>query len=174
MRHRSNKLLNAERIAVAEAFELKVRSVEENFRKSLKIDQDNMAATAAERHTRRGAPLPSRGLTTWFRTEDVPSALVLAKIAGEAAPDWLTVDLDEGIDTVLAAFLHRNRPGTVARPGICAGPATSFRMSSRTRRHCERKTCAVRKKNTFDLCHLRDENSLHQSNGERNNEGNSI
>lgn len=82
--------LDAERLAIAGAFGLKVRSVEQHFRQSFKIDQEKMSEIAEEMHKRRGGPPGPTDTSTRYLTEDVPFGLVfvlaLAKIAGVPAP----------------------------------------------------------------------------------------
>lgn len=82
--------IDAERQAIAEAFGFKVRSVEQHFRQSFKIERDSMAAIAEEMHKRRGGPPGPTDTSTRFVSEDVPFGLVfvlaLAKIAGVPAP----------------------------------------------------------------------------------------
>ncbi|WP_404300858.1 NAD/NADP octopine/nopaline dehydrogenase family protein [Alicycliphilus denitrificans] len=82
--------LDAERRALARAFGLQVRSIEEHFAKSFNTRSAQLADIAAELHASRGGPPGPTDVGTRFLGEDVPYGLVfssvLARIAGMPMP----------------------------------------------------------------------------------------
>lgn len=82
--------LDAERRALARAFGLQVRSIEEHFAKSFNTRSTQLADIAAELHASRGGPPGPTDVGTRFLGEDVPYGLVfssvLARIAGMPMP----------------------------------------------------------------------------------------
>ena len=82
--------IDAERLAVARAFGLAVRTIEEHFRQSFDVSASRLADIAAELHAKRGGPPGPTDLSTRFLGEDVPFGLVfhqaIARIAGVSTP----------------------------------------------------------------------------------------
>jgi len=82
--------LDAERRAVAAAFGLSVRSVEQHFEHSFDLPHASLAEHAALLHARRGGPPGPTTLETRFVLEDAPFGLAFtataARIAGVAVP----------------------------------------------------------------------------------------
>ena len=82
--------LDAERRALATAFGLSVRGIEEHFAQSFATTAARLADIAAELHARRGGPPGPTDIKTRFLSEDVPFGLVfslaLGKVAGVATP----------------------------------------------------------------------------------------
>jgi opine dehydrogenase len=77
--------LDAERIALANAFGLKVRTIEEHFAKSFGTSSDRLADIAAELHAKRGGPPGPTDADTRFLSEDVPYGLVFSLALGDCA-----------------------------------------------------------------------------------------
>lgn len=82
--------LDAERLAIAQAFGLKVRTIERHFGESFNTAADRLADIAAELHGKRGGPPGPTDVGTRFLTEDVPYGLVftlaLSHVAQIPAP----------------------------------------------------------------------------------------
>lgn len=82
--------LDAERRSVAEAYGIKVRSVEQHLAQSFGTATVNLADIAAELHLRRGGPPGPTDVNTRFLSEDVPYGLVflfaLGSVAGVPTP----------------------------------------------------------------------------------------
>lgn len=87
--------LDAERLALAAAFGLQVRSLEQHFAQSLSCQATTLADIASELHAARGGPPGPTDVQTRFLAEDMPYGLVftlaLAAIAGLAMPATRTV-----------------------------------------------------------------------------------
>jgi opine dehydrogenase len=85
------KLLDAEKIAVARAFGLRVQTIEEHFARSFKTSSDGrLADIASELHAKRGGPPGPTDVNTRFLVEDVPYGLIftlaLSQIAAVPTP----------------------------------------------------------------------------------------
>lgn len=82
--------LDIERLAVAAAYGVAVRTIGEHFVLSFGVAPGPVAAMAAELDARGGAPLGPKSLDSRYLTEDVPFGLVateaLARAAGVASP----------------------------------------------------------------------------------------
>lgn len=82
--------LDAERLAVAAAYGVQVRTIFEHFRLSFAVDGGSVAEMCATIHARGDAPLGPKSLDTRYITEDVPFGLVateaLARAGGIAVP----------------------------------------------------------------------------------------
>jgi opine dehydrogenase len=82
--------LDAERLALAAAFGVKVRTIEEHFAKSFGATAESLAGIAAELHAKRGGPPGPTDVGTRYLSEDIPFGLafevVLGEIAGLAMP----------------------------------------------------------------------------------------
>ena len=82
--------LDAERIALAAAFGLQVRTIEAHFAKSFGTESARLADIAAELHAKRGGPPGPTETDTRFLEEDVPFGLVfnlaLGPVAGVPMP----------------------------------------------------------------------------------------
>ena len=82
--------LDAERCAVAAAFGLPVRTIEQHFEYSFDLPRAPLAEQAALLHARRGGPPGPTTLDTRFVLEDAPFGLVFtstaARIAGVRTP----------------------------------------------------------------------------------------
>lgn len=91
--------LEAERLALARAFGVEVRTIERHFAESFGVQATRLADIAAELHAKRGGPPGPTDVHTRFVTEDVPYGLVFAaalgRIAGLALP---------ATDTIVAAL----------------------------------------------------------------------
>ena len=117
--------LDAERRALARAFGLHVRSIEEHFAKSFDTRSGQLADIAAELHASRGGPPGPTDVGTRFLGEDVPYGLafssVLARIAGMPMPCTETMieasslitgrDLRAENDLIDALGLRSETPG---------------------------------------------------------------
>jgi opine dehydrogenase len=82
--------LDAERVAIANAFGMSVRSVNKHFSQSFNVDAERLEDIAVELHRRRGGPPGPTDMNTRFLSEDVPFGLVfllaLGQIAGIGTP----------------------------------------------------------------------------------------
>jgi opine dehydrogenase len=82
--------LDAERLALARAFGLEVRTIEMHFAQSFGTQAAKLADIAAELHAKRGGPPGPTDVDTRFLAEDVPFGLVfqaaLGRLAGVATP----------------------------------------------------------------------------------------
>lgn len=82
--------LDAERLAIAEAFGVKVRILRRHFHLSFHVPEGPVAEMAAHLATGRTDPLAPATLDTRYITEDLPYGIAvtetLARIAGVAAP----------------------------------------------------------------------------------------
>jgi opine dehydrogenase len=76
--------LDAERLALAAAFGLQVRTIEKHFAKSFNTTSEKLADIAAELHAKRGGPPGPTDTTTRFLGEDVPFGLVFSAALGAA------------------------------------------------------------------------------------------
>jgi opine dehydrogenase len=74
--------LDAERIALARAFGLQVRTVEQHFAKSFGTTAATLEDIAAELHAKRGGPPGPVDTGTRFLAEDVPFGLVFNQVLG--------------------------------------------------------------------------------------------
>lgn len=68
--------LDAERMAVAGAFGLRLRTIERHFAQSFDTQSERLAEIAAELHDKRGGPPGPTDVNTRFLSEDVPYGLV--------------------------------------------------------------------------------------------------
>lgn len=84
------EMLDAERLAVANAFGLSLPGVAQNFIKSFKVQGTSLAEVATALHEQRGGPPGPTAVDTRYLTEDVPFGLVcllaLARMADVATP----------------------------------------------------------------------------------------
>lgn len=82
--------LDAERLAVAGAFGLRVRTIQRHFAQSFDTTSERLADIAAELHEKRGGPPGPTDVGTRFLSEDVPYGLVftlaLCHVAQVPAP----------------------------------------------------------------------------------------
>jgi opine dehydrogenase len=82
--------MDHERRAIASAFGLHVRTIEEHFHHSFGVPLTSLANIAAELHRRRGGPPGPTSLESRFVLEDVPFGLVfyetLARLADTPVP----------------------------------------------------------------------------------------
>jgi opine dehydrogenase len=82
--------LDAERLALARAFGLEVRTIEQHFAKSFGTTAATLEDIAAELHAKRGGPPGPVDTATRFLAEDIPFGLafnqVLGAIVGVATP----------------------------------------------------------------------------------------
>ena len=82
--------LDAERLAIAAAFGIAVRTLEQHFHLSFGIAQTGMASMAAELATRPSDPLGPASLQTRYVLEDMPFGIApmlqLAAASGVPAP----------------------------------------------------------------------------------------
>jgi opine dehydrogenase len=87
--------LDAERLALAHAFGLKVRTIEEHFAKSFGTTSAALAQIAAQLHAKRGGPPGPTDTATRFLAEDMPFGLafceVLGRMAGVGMPATRTI-----------------------------------------------------------------------------------
>ncbi len=87
--------LDAERLALARAFGLQVRSIERHFAQSFATAAERLADIAAELHAKRGGPPGPTDTGTRFLTEDVPYGLAfsvaLGRLAGVPTPATQTI-----------------------------------------------------------------------------------
>jgi opine dehydrogenase len=122
--------LDGERLALARAFGLEVRTIEEHFAKSFGTTSAALADIAAELHAKRGGPPGPTETSTRFIAEDMPFGLafceVLGRMAGVAMDATSTVVDAAGLiagrdlraDNNLIAALQLDRetaPGLLAR-----------------------------------------------------------
>ncbi|MEI2744916.1 MAG: NAD/NADP octopine/nopaline dehydrogenase family protein [Ottowia sp.] len=77
--------LDAERLALAAAFGLQVRSIEQHFAQSFGTQAERLADIAAELHAKRGGPPGPTDIHTRFLAEDVPYGLVFCAALGRLA-----------------------------------------------------------------------------------------
>jgi opine dehydrogenase len=77
--------LDAERLALAHAFGLQVRTIEEHFAKSFGTTSTHLADIAAELHAKRGGPPGPTDTATRFLGEDVPFGLAFCEVLGALA-----------------------------------------------------------------------------------------
>ncbi|MFO1295368.1 MAG: NAD/NADP octopine/nopaline dehydrogenase family protein [Rubrivivax sp.] len=77
--------LEAERLALARAFGVEVRTIERHFAESFGVQSTRLADIAAELHAKRGGPPGPTDVQTRFITEDVPFGLVFAAALGRVA-----------------------------------------------------------------------------------------
>jgi opine dehydrogenase len=77
--------LDAERLALAKAFGLQVRTIEEHFAKSFGTTSATLADIAAELHAKRGGPPGPTDTGTRFLAEDMPFGLVFCEVLGRMA-----------------------------------------------------------------------------------------
>jgi len=87
--------LDAERLALARAFGVEVRTIEQHFAQSFGTRSARLADIAAELHSKRGGPPGPTAVDTRFLAEDVPFGLVflarLGELAGVPTPATRTV-----------------------------------------------------------------------------------
>lgn len=87
--------LDGERLALAAAFGLQVRSIVQHFAQSFGTRATRLAEIAAELHAKRGGPPGPTDTGTRFLAEDVPYGLVfcaaLGRLAGVATPATNTI-----------------------------------------------------------------------------------
>ena len=77
--------LDGERLALARAFGLQVRTIEEHFAKSFGTTSAALADIAAELHAKRGGPPGPTDTSTRFIAEDMPFGLVFCEVLGRMA-----------------------------------------------------------------------------------------
>lgn len=77
--------LDAERLALAKAFGLAVRTIEEHFAKSFATTSAALADIAAELHAKRGGPPGPTDTATRFLAEDMPFGLAFCEVLGRMA-----------------------------------------------------------------------------------------
>jgi opine dehydrogenase len=77
--------IDAERLAVAGAFGIEVRSVKKHFSQSFKAEGDRLEDIAAELHKKRGGPPGPTRIDTRYLSEDVPYGLVFLLALGRVA-----------------------------------------------------------------------------------------
>jgi opine dehydrogenase len=77
--------LDAERLALAAAFGIRVRTIEQHFAKSFGTTTATLADIAAELHAKRGGPPGPTDTATRFLGEDVPYGLVFSAMLGRVA-----------------------------------------------------------------------------------------
>ncbi|WP_205964643.1 NAD/NADP octopine/nopaline dehydrogenase family protein [Ramlibacter agri] len=77
--------LDAERLALASAFGLQVRTIEEHFAKSFGTTTPTLAEIAAELHAKRGGPPGPTDINTRFLAEDMPYGLAFCEVLGAMA-----------------------------------------------------------------------------------------
>jgi len=77
--------LDAERLALARAFGLQVRTIERHFAASFGTEAERLADIAAELHAKRGGPPGPTDTGTRFLAEDVPYGLVFCAALGVMA-----------------------------------------------------------------------------------------
>lgn len=77
--------LDAERLALAQAFGVAVRTIERHFAQSFGTTASRLAEIAAELHAKRGGPPGPTDTRTRFLAEDVPYGLVFTAALGEVA-----------------------------------------------------------------------------------------
>ena len=77
--------LDAERLALAAAFGLQVRTIEQHFAQSFATQSPRLADIAAELHAKRGGPPGPTDVSTRFLAEDVPYGLVFCAALGRLA-----------------------------------------------------------------------------------------
>lgn len=87
--------LDAERLALARAFGVNVRTIEQHFAQSFGTESARLADIAAELHRKRGGPPGPTDVETRFLSEDVPFGLVFAlelgRLAGVPTPATRTI-----------------------------------------------------------------------------------
>ncbi len=81
----ATEALDAERLTVARAFGIEVRSVKKHFSQSFKVDGERLEDIAAELHRKRGGPPGPTELDTRYLSEDVPFGLVFLLALGRVA-----------------------------------------------------------------------------------------
>ena len=77
--------LDAERLALARAFDLQVRTIERHFAQSFSTRADHLRGIAEELHAKRGGPPGPVDPGTRFLAEDVPFGLVFSLALGQVA-----------------------------------------------------------------------------------------
>jgi opine dehydrogenase len=77
--------IDAERLAVAGAFGIEVRSVKKHFSQSFKTEGERLEDIAAELHKKRGGPPGPTQIDTRYLSEDVPYGLVFLLALGRVA-----------------------------------------------------------------------------------------
>jgi opine dehydrogenase len=82
---RMMEALDAERLAIAAAYGVQVRTIFDHFALSFGVERAAVAAMAAAVHGRGGAPLGPKDLSSRYVTEDVPFGLVPTEALGRAA-----------------------------------------------------------------------------------------
>jgi opine dehydrogenase len=97
--------LDAERLALAQAFGVQVRTIEEHFAASFGTTSATLADIAAELHAKRGGPPGPTDTATRYLSEDIPFGLAFALVLGEIAG----VPMDATRTVVSAASLLMGR-----------------------------------------------------------------
>lgn len=98
--------MDRERLALAQAFGVQVRPIEQHFQRSFDVPQASLAAIAEELHRRRGGPPGPTSLDTRFIEEDVPFGLVFYEALGRQA--GVATPVMSALVTALAAALQRD------------------------------------------------------------------
>jgi opine dehydrogenase len=112
--------VDAERLALAQAFGIRVRSIHEHFHHSFGVALDSLDAQSRAVHATLGSPAGPTTLSTRYFTEDVPYGLAvllrLAKLAGVNMP------VMQSVVTLASAAFKRNFETENALPmlGGCA------------------------------------------------------
>ncbi len=101
--------LDVERLAVAAAYGVGVRTIFDHFSASFGVERARVAAMAAAVHGRGGAPLGPKSLESRYITEDVPFGLVATEALAGAA--GVAVPLHTGGIEMLSAALGRDFRG---------------------------------------------------------------
>lgn len=77
--------LDHERLALAAAFGVQVRTIERHFAQSFGVKEASLAEIAAELHAKRGGPPGPTDTHTRFLYEDMPYGLVFSSVLGRVA-----------------------------------------------------------------------------------------
>jgi opine dehydrogenase len=124
--------LDAERLALARAFMVEVRTIEQHFAQSFGTQAERLADIARELHAKRGGPPGPTDTGTRFLAEDVPYGLVfnaeLGRVAGVATPATRTII--DAADLIAGRPLSRDND---LLPALRLGGATVDSLLRRVR-----------------------------------------